>query len=566
MSESKRSAGARPTEARRAPAGGTEGIAASGRGGTPAAPAMGAKGKAAGGGKPGALASEAPTPAPGAGKPSGSAAGNADPGAPASGNRRIAPGGGKPKDRAVGARKSGRRARAPNGWPAERIVRDRRAASGLPDEVAISYYEPERDYQTGLQRARRDGIALRANRIDLPAAIAAGDAKGAAEAALARARRERETATVRLPWRRMGVRAGEQIVLDGARWRIAGWTLERMALELSLVRSGPAAVAAVASPGRATGGLDAPAGTTMIELLDIPGLDGGSGEGPRLWLAAAGAQPGWRRATVSLSLDGGASWRTWGTTAPAATMGRTTASLAAGPRGLIDRVHAIEIELLHDAMALPGGGDAALLAGGNLALVGDELIGFADAVQTAPRRWRLSGLLRGRYGTEWAMSDHAAGDRVLLLESGRLMPIDLPPAAIGGPIMVSAQGVGDVDPVVREAIVIGRGLRPPAPVAIRARRLGDGTIRVDWIRRSRGGWAWLDGAEVPLGEDAERYRLTLTSAGIDLTVEPTAPTYDYVVGDQPAGLRAGTAPLTVTIAQVGRFGPSLPPASQTFTL
>lgn len=446
-----------------------------------------------------------------------------------------------------------------------RLVRDRRAATALPDEVAIGYYEPERDYQAGLQRAQRDGVALRSARIELPVAVGAGDAKGAAEATLARNWREREQATVRLPWRRMDLRAGQQVMLDGMRWRITGWTLEKMALQLVLARTGPAAAAADASPGRATSGVDVPSGPTTIELLDIP-LPDSSATAPRLWLAAAGSMAGWRRATASLSLDSGASWQTIGMTAPPAVMGVTTEVLGAGPAELIDRIHCVEVQTLNEAMSLPSGGDAALIDGRNLALVGDELIAFGDAVQLDARRWRLKSLLRGRFGTDWAMADHAAGDRFVLIESARLMPIDLSAAALGGAVTISALGLGDGIPATKSGSVIGRALRPPSPGALEARRLVDGTIRISWIRRSRTGWAWIDGADAPLGEDVERYRLTLTTGDVVRVVETDTAIFDYPTGEQPADLLAGTSPLGVAIAQIGRFGTSLPPATRTFSL
>lgn len=447
-----------------------------------------------------------------------------------------------------------------------RIARERRAASALPDEVILAYHEPERDYQAGVQQARRGGVALRAARIELPAALGASEAKGAAEAALARAWTGRERATVRLPWRRIDWRAGQSVTLAGQSWRIAAWSLEHMALTLSLERSGGAAVPVAASPGHATGAPDRAAGQTRIALIDMPAFDGsGGGAAPRLWLAAAGTGAGWRRATASLSLDAGASWRTIGITAPAATMGVTIEALGVGPATLIDRVNAIDVELLHDDMVVPGGGEAALLAGRNLALVGDELIGFADATQLAPRRWRLSGLLRGRFGTEGAIGTQAAGARFVLIEAGRLLPIDLPTSAIGGPVAVSAIGPGETETAEQATTLIARALRPPAPVALRAARLGDGTIRIGWTRRSRAGWAWIDGTDAPIGEDRELYRLTLSAAGVTTTVETGEAGYDWPSGAQPPELAAGGATLAVTVAQIGSLGPSLPLAERTFT-
>jgi hypothetical protein len=52
----------------------------------------------------------------------------------------------------------------------------------------------------------------------------------------------------------------------------------------------------------------------------------------------------------------------------------------------------------------------AIMAGANLALIGDELIQFGRAEQLGPGLFRLSHLLRGRRGTEWAAAGHSVGD------------------------------------------------------------------------------------------------------------------------------------------------------------
>ncbi|PZU11761.1 hypothetical protein [Sphingomonas sp.] len=132
---------------------------------------------------------------------------------------------------------------------------------------------------------------------------------------------------------------------------------------------------------------------------------------------------------------------------------------------------------------------------------------------------------------------------------------------------MTALATGSVGPpAMRETDVIGRSLRPPCPVALAASRLADGAIRLNWIRRSRQGWAWLDGTDVSLGEDSELYRLTLSGDGMDRVIDCVAPHFDLVAGEQSAGLLAGTSPLAVSIAQVGRFGISLPAATRTFIL
>lgn len=447
-----------------------------------------------------------------------------------------------------------------------RLARDRRAANALPDEVAIAYYDPARDYQAGLQRARRDGIAMRSSRIDLPAAIGANAAKGLAEAALSRSWRQRDRATVRLPWRRMEAGCGHRVQLEGAQWRVANWTLDRMVLELGLERDGPAVATVPAMPGRATAEPDRPPGGTVLHLLDLPAIDGSLASAPRPWVAAAGTEAGWRRAELSLSLDGGDSWTTLGGTAPAAIMGVVAGVPTSGPTTLLDRVTAIEVDLLHEGMALPGGGDAALISGRNLAMVGEELLAFGTAVQIGARRWRIFDLLRGRYGTEAAVTGHGGGERFVMIDAAQLRPVDLPATAIGTAVTVSALGVGDDAAVRAVAIARGAALRPPSPVGLTVTRTGDGTIRLGWCRRSRIGWAWLGGADVPLAETSELYRVTLASGFLLRSIEIGEPNFVYSAAEQAAdGLSSG-AVLTLSVEQLGTFAPSTPPASLSLTI
>ena len=453
--------------------------------------------------------------------------------------------------------------------PSPVLVRDRQDAGTLPDTVSLRYYEPARDYQAGLQRARRDGIGRRETALDLPAAVSADAARLLAEQALARAWTERDAATVRVPWRALAARVGTLVSLaDGSSWRIAGWTLDRMALELRLRPVTPAQAAQPgADAGRAVAGPDAPAGRTVVALLDLPALDDKLATAPGLWLAAAGTGAGWRRATVSLTPDGGASWQPAGQTALPAVIGHAATPLADGPAESFDRTNRVEVTLAHDGMALQGATDDALVSGANLAWLGGELIQFGGADQVGPARWRLSQLVRGRRGTEWATAGHQIGEPFVLLDPATLLPLAMPLTAIGASVAVSVQGPGDDGvPVEASLVVAGAAVRPPAPVAIRASRQPDGAIALSWTRRSRLGWAWLDGGDATLGEDGERYRLDLMPAtGRPRTAEVQTPGYLYTAAEQAEDGAGGAASLRVSLAMLGTSAASAPPATSHWT-
>jgi hypothetical protein len=238
-------------------------------------------------------------------------------------------------------------------------------------------------------------------------------------------------------------------------------------------------------------------------------------------------------------------------------MGMLDGALSPAMAGLIDRRSVVEVVLAHDAMLLTDADDAALDSGANAALIGDELIQFARAEPLGGARWRLSGLWRGRRGTDAAMIEQGVGTRFILIDPAALLAVDLPPGTIGGTAELSASGVGDDEPVLTSAAIGGRSVAPPSPVHPRLGETGDGSLAIGWTRRSRIGWAWRDSVDVPLGEEREAYRLTITRGdGAVRTVETDAPGWTY-----PAAVLAddrGAGAIGLSIVQIGTHAASAP--------
>lgn len=428
------------------------------------------------------------------------------------------------------------------------------AIDAAPRALSIAYYDPARDYQAGLQRARRPGAGVREERIEMPAALGADAAKAMAEAALARAEAGRERRRIALPVASLGIAPGDRVTIAGesGRWRVAGWTLEHMVLGLELVRIARAPLAAAASPGRVLAAPDRVQGPTTVVVFELPPLDDTLQSAPRVGIAAAGAAPGWRQAALLYSLDEGVRWSGAGAASVAATMGVVVTPPGAGQSRIRDDASWLSVDLLHDGMTLHDADADALAAGANLALAGGELLQFGRATQLAGRRWRLDRLLRGRRGTEAAAGLQASGDAFVLLERDAVVTLDLPPGALGATVRVLASGVGDVDgPAEAACAVRGASLRPPAPVALRWVGAGAGDAVVSWVRRSRAGWRWTDGGDAPLGEERESYRVT---------VAPAAGPAREVVTDTPAATvlaaeRSG--PVAVSVRQAGTHAESL---------
>ncbi|RVT93400.1 phage tail protein [Sphingomonas crocodyli] len=158
-----------------------------------------------------------------------------------------------------------------------RMVRREEAAQGagkLPDEISITYYEPDRDWQAGLQRARRRGGAVRTDARELPAAMAAGQAKAIAERELGRVWTERRGLKVMLPWRYLDLRPGMAVwSLADALWvyRVDDdWAIGELPVAKVIIGGNPVLGArrpAISDPaGGAT--IDVQARNAIVGLLD----------------------------------------------------------------------------------------------------------------------------------------------------------------------------------------------------------------------------------------------------------------------------------------------------------
>lgn len=86
----------------------------------------------------------------------------------------------------------------------------------VPKTISVAHYDPARDFQTGLQRARRPGAGHRDERIDMPAALSADAAKTLAEASLSRAESARAMRTLKLGWANLGTPPGSCVTIAGA--------------------------------------------------------------------------------------------------------------------------------------------------------------------------------------------------------------------------------------------------------------------------------------------------------------------------------------------------------------
>lgn len=448
--------------------------------------------------------------------------------------------------------------------PGDPIERRRAPLSSLPGTIRLRHYEPERDYQLGQQASQVAGGGVREERIDLPAVLSATSARGLAQRLATAAADGRETLMWRGDIAALALTVGQVVALaDGSRWRLAGRTVRGSDIMLELRRHQPLpATELPAGPGVPVRAPDWPAATGTVCLFDLPNPGSPAASAPRIAIAAAGSNDGWRGAECWIVPAVGAEPIPVGTVRPAMALGRLAEPLAAGSDCLFDMIGAILVELANPAMALESVGDAELLGGANRAMVGGELLQFGIADPVGPSVWRLSRLLRGRAGTGIAMS-HAAGEPFVLLDDPALLIVPEAVAGLveGGGAVLQWAARGGTALTEVDFPAVGQAMRPLAPVHGQIFKDDAGDTRVGWTRRSRVDAGWRDHVDLPHGESREAWHVALSPpvAGVG-PWERTSPSLTISAGDL-AGLPSGCA---IEIRQIGDLALS-PPLSLPLT-
>ena len=378
-------------------------------------------------------------------------------------------------------------------------------------DAAVRYYDVDRDFQPGLQRARGQSYAGQPSTLDFPAALDAMSARAYADRVAQEAARPRETASYRISQADAFIAPGSQVVIPGlaGRWLVESWEFDSAGIELGLRRLSGAGLAATgaADAGRANLPPDLMAQPTQLAAYELPWDGTGASTTVSLFAAASGGA-GWTGAALfAVRPDDslvalGASGRN------RATIGTMLAPLAAASPLTFDSLNIPQVELVAPDLALSSVSVAQLAAGANRALIGNEMIQFARATSLGASRWRLSGLLRGRAGTESAIAGHGTSERFILLDDA---PVALDPVLVGDSAYarIAAVGLADTAPVIVPIASPGASQRPLSPVHGAVDQQGDGSLILRWTRRARGAWLWLDAVEVPLVEQAESYLVSL---------------------------------------------------------
>jgi hypothetical protein len=438
-------------------------------------------------------------------------------------------------------------------------ARDDRRANEAARPAAIRYYDPARDFQPGVQRPAGRSAAGGTVTIEFPGALAADDARLLADSAARRSGWGRDVLSWRITELDSALGPGRDVRVPGRPgiWRIENWEWRSRGVELSLVRRSPLGPVAIGGDaGQLPAPTDALPGPTALAVFETPAPFIGT-DAPTLFAAATSRSGSWSGA--ALYLDRAGELLPIGRTGSArATIGWLTAPLRPSCATLFEEQADVEVRLAGPGGGFTGASLAAIAQGANRLLVGGEVLQFATITPVDQLTWRLSGLLRGRGGTEAAaMAGHSAGAAIALIDDAAVV---LDPAIVPADpaTEIAAIGLGDDEPVIAQLVNAGLSRRPLTPVHPQVAGSAASGLTLGWTRRARGGWLWSDGVDVPLAEQDERYRVGIGPIDAPVALwEITQPRID-LSADSLAELTQAHPGSAVWVRQVGSFSQSDP--------
>jgi hypothetical protein len=420
----------------------------------------------------------------------------------------------------------------------------------LPSALNITYLNPGADYQNNTQQSKRlIGSSGEAVNVELPIVLSDDQAKQIADASMFNAWTGRTSYKFQTTNKYAKYEPTDVMIVNGKTLRVVkkdegqGLIKWEAVAELAEIY----AQAAVGVSGNNGGGqtVSNPSATTMW-LLDMPMLRDADDD-PGFYYAARGDDTSWPGAVLYKSADGGGTFVEAGSVITAATMGLSLTALGSFSHGYVfDYENTVTVKLYNDA-TLSSTTQLAVLNGANVALLGSELIQFKTATLNADGTYTLSGLLRGRKGTEWAMGIHGTGERFLSISLATINRISAANSEIGlsrtykgvtiGKTIASAGAQTFTDTAV--------ALKPYAPCQLKGTRDVSNNLTITWVRRTRSAWDSLDARAAPLDEASELYDVVIYSDGLYTTVVRTisgmtSPTAAYSAANQTTdGLTPG---------------------------
>ena len=217
-----------------------------------------------------------------------------------------------------------------------------------------------------------------------------------------------------------------------------------------------------------------------------------------------------------------------------------------GDGGLIDDASDVVVRLSAGSLLSVETRD--LLAGRNVAMVGGEIIGFRTASLQQDSSYRLSGLIRGLFGTP---TDHGSNSEPFALVDSGLAFVDLEVSDLRRPIQVAVtRPSGDPHAVIPTRMRFEGWNARSCPVTaadIQRNPQESMDVTISWRRRARLNFRALY-EDAPLVEATEVYDVVASNGRIWRRIPQ--PWIVYTAAEQVADGTSPGSPFSITVYQI----------------
>ena len=420
-------------------------------------------------------------------------------------------------------------------------------SNDLPAEVNVNFREPKINLQQSSQRERKvDFTNDTVISFDFPITLTEDEARGIARRILWNAHRGRQVIQLQLPVSYIDVEAGDNVsvvyadeIYEFIIRRIDRGSDETLNVEgtIEFVSTNTqAGEASLLNPVDFDRGIFI-GGGVAFEIVDIAPFSDREHLLPGVYVACAltdtsstflGAQ--------LLKSDNGQDFFNSGNFAIESTMGFVNGLAPDGVIDIVDKASVITVELFEGS--LESITDDECLRGGNLAVLGDEVIQFRDATLVDTNTYEISYLLRGLRNTEDEVNNHSAlNERFILMSRQGPQFVQLPVEDIGKNRFFKA-----VPPSIPAGTLPALSLSPYGgntiqgftPDKITGERDDADNLTIRWLRRSRAiSRHFDDDSKVPLLETRERYEIDILNAAATAVVRTVVKDGPFTLPDHP---------------------------------
>ncbi|RLJ20810.1 hypothetical protein DJ031_04680 [bacterium endosymbiont of Escarpia laminata] len=401
--------------------------------------------------------------------------------------------------------------------PPEKLTPVRTPIEELPSELSLTYINPDRFYENGVQSQRRLASTNRnTKQVVIPLVLTDDQAAKIVDSLLHLAHIEAVAYSLSLLPSRLGINGGDILnVPKGSRNHIvrAGQiTFEGGYIKVQGVRHDSDARTSYAQGGSApvVTTTIAAGGVALAWVLDIPALRYQDHD-PGVYVAASSYSVGWRGGELFRSLSGSDFYSL--IPLPVSVVGFCETVPADVYPNRWDTTNTLTITLLSGDLF--SASDANLLAGSNAAAWGApgrwEIVQYGAVTEQPDGTFTVSRLLRGRRGTDWAMGQHVVGDVFIPLSTSNVRRVKGDTTEIGSTFdyrgVTFGESINAPTVVTKQFSHAGHGIKPWGPAHLAVSEGGGGDLAISWLRRGRMPAAPL--GTPPLVEESERYEIDI---------------------------------------------------------